>query len=579
MAQVRATDSGSESRDERGRSRHNQKETARHNNKSSHRSQLRSASTKTRFDDATDFSLEGIFIPNEDMTGKGPPRRPHNNAPRVDYTMYFSKGEARNKEEESQDSASFFNESAAAVNSTGPSGKLLNLRTKSTPPGPQALGALRQQILPYLLSRLPKIDDLVFSEHSKLQYARLRLLVGTYSHKNLFRWGNKVWAYLRLQENPNLRIGPKIELEVEEQYEGNGYDLKPVTWSEDFEENKVDREPLFKQVTSDAELKAAIKYCFLLATEVKLHRYQHHCIPVNSTFVNIVTKVCAEYGTHTSVYEGPQVSYYDDDRSNSVQHTPRRRQLNYPERIRMQGSPLEQRKTLSRQALLSQDSDLGQFEPDMERTLPENPTVKLLFSEAVFGKVKQTRPKAQGQAASSNKLPHQVEIGMSMGAPAGSRTEGSEHEGYLSKPMTSEAEIVASTWSHRRSHKRRMHKPKNLVAARNPLAKRRPSFVKEQSLRTDILKRQHKTLSGRISRYGNIITRHRIAIAKLETKRNNALEKKTLEVQMEDEAHWQGQSAKPWWDRNSKSEIAAQGGEKRMRFTEDSGSEDGEAEE
>lgn len=121
-----------------------------------------------------------------------------------------------------------------------------------------------------------------------------------------------------------------------------------------------------------------------------------------------------------------------------------------------------------------------------------------------------------------------------------------------------------------------MHKPKNLVAARNPMAKRRPSFVKDQSLRTEILKRQHKTLSGRINRYGKSITRHRIAIAELDTKRNNALEeKKSLEVQMEDEAHWQDQSAKPWWDRNSKSEVAAQGGEKRML----SGSEDGEAEE
>lgn len=139
------------------------------------------------------------------------------------------------------------------------------MRTKSTPPGPQALGALRKQISPYLLSRLPKVDDLVFSEHSKLQYARLRLLVGTYGHKNLFRWGNKVWAYLRLQGNPNLRIGPKIELEVEERHEGDGYDLKPVTWSKDFEENKVDREPLFEQVTNDAEMKAAIKYFFLLA--------------------------------------------------------------------------------------------------------------------------------------------------------------------------------------------------------------------------------------------------------------------------------------------------------------------------
>lgn len=223
-----------------------------------------------------------------------------------------------------------------------------------------------------------------------------------------------------------------------------------------------------------------------------------------------------------------------------MQHIRRRHQSSYPERIGIAHSATLSADGLSGQALLSQDSDPGQFEPGIEPTPPEKPTVKLFFSRAVFGEVKQTRAKAQGQTASSNKLPHQVEIGMSGGVPRRYRTEDSEHEGCLSKPTTSEAEIVASTWSHRRSHQRRMHKPKNLVAARNPMAKRRPSFVKDQSLRTEILKRQHKTLSGRINRYGKSITRHRIAITELDTKRNNALEeKKSLEVQMEDEAHWQ----------------------------------------
>lgn len=279
------------------------------------------ASQESREED--EVSFESIIIPDEDMTGTGPLRRSHINPARVDYSAFYREGESHIARED-LDISRLVGRSMEDPDHTEANRKMARLQASHIPPGPRALEALREQIPPYLLSQLPGLREMVFESHIRLRYAQLHLLVGTYSQKNIFRWGNKVWAYLRLHANPNTRVGPQFEMEVQEDRKDGGHVMIPVTWTEDLEANRVHLQKIFKDVRQNAELRAVVKYYFLLAVEAGLHGFKQHCIPVNLTFVQELTKVCSEYGTHDSLYDGSQLSSTDVEQLKATKYHARR---------------------------------------------------------------------------------------------------------------------------------------------------------------------------------------------------------------------------------------------------------------
>jgi hypothetical protein len=178
-----------------------------------------------------------------------------------------------------------------------------------TPAGPEALQVLRQQIAPYLFSRLPDLLALKFSEHGKsINHARLRLLIGTYGQKNMLRWPNEVYAYFKFGMHPNYI--PRMYMEVEQRFEGGHEDVE-VTWENDIATNRVGLEDFAKKAGNNAELKALIKYCFLIATEAKLLGIERHFTSIRPTFINLLRTVCKEWDTRTADTEVSKVCYSD----------------------------------------------------------------------------------------------------------------------------------------------------------------------------------------------------------------------------------------------------------------------------
>lgn len=69
-----------------------------------------------------------------------------------------------------------------------------------------------------------------------------------------------------------------------------------VIWGENTKQALVNLEPVFENITSDTELKAVLKYYFILATAERIFGHERHCIPANENFFKHLTKVCNQYG-------------------------------------------------------------------------------------------------------------------------------------------------------------------------------------------------------------------------------------------------------------------------------------------
>jgi hypothetical protein len=192
-------------------------------------------------------------------------------------------------------------------------------RLKAIPAGPNAISALRKHIFANLLAKLPDLKAMKFSRHNKpSSFANLRLLLGTYTAKNMNKWGNPVYVYMR--PNVNLSIGPILVMEVDERHKGGGYDLMEVTCEEAVEEEKVAMNDPFKQAATEYELRALVKYYFLLAVEAGVEDFHHDFIPFNRSFVQYLTKLCLHYVPDLQTPAPSLGSYIDDQKSPPRSH-------------------------------------------------------------------------------------------------------------------------------------------------------------------------------------------------------------------------------------------------------------------
>ncbi|KAF2819207.1 hypothetical protein CC86DRAFT_413278 [Ophiobolus disseminans] len=158
--------------------------------------------------------------------------------------------------------------------------------------GPGILEALRQFIAPHLLSQLPVLSTLRFSEHTKgLKYARIRLLIGF------------------------LKIGPALSMEVSQRVGNGRHELVDVTYENDIALHRVDLQAFAKGARTKNEFYAPLKYCFQIATDAKLFGFDHDFIPLNRSFVTHLTSVCENWGSYITDTEGSVVHYSDEDKS------------------------------------------------------------------------------------------------------------------------------------------------------------------------------------------------------------------------------------------------------------------------
>ncbi|KAJ4343924.1 hypothetical protein N0V95_006526 [Ascochyta clinopodiicola] len=225
-----------------------------------HRKQRRSTSQES--DGLSGLDLSNIIIPNHEVTSEGPLYETH------DGLLPRSK-------------------------------RLKVLRHANTPPGPDALTALRDRIPPHLLYQLPDLVSMGFEDHAfskpgnGIHYTRLRLLVGIYSDNETAKQEGKVWAYLKPRLNQNNQVAPTIEMILEEDHRGRGIRNEvQIAWTTDIQPGLVSLAPIFAQIINDAQLKAVVKYGFLLAEDAKLFGYGRYCVPVNTALVTHLTKLC-----------------------------------------------------------------------------------------------------------------------------------------------------------------------------------------------------------------------------------------------------------------------------------------------
>lgn len=155
------------------------------------------------------------------------------------------------------------------------------------------LSILQQQVGPHLLSSLPSLETIQFKRLDARQlhpdYLPVRMLFGTVNQSAPGpEQGRKVWVLYRIHEK-DAKSAPRLMLDAfsseEDRLVQTGLPFKKVTTG------YVDLEPAFTLVTGEGirrehQLKALIKYYFILAANARMHDFQHHLMPVNSTFVD-----------------------------------------------------------------------------------------------------------------------------------------------------------------------------------------------------------------------------------------------------------------------------------------------------
>lgn len=178
--------------------------------------------------------------------------------------------------------------------------KLRAWKAANIPPGPTALEYIQAKISAEMFSRLPGLATTTFEDHKfadgiGIKFVALHLLVGQYGDNASRAPGTKVWAYMKSYVRQNDRIAASMKFMAEVHVNESRTDLHKVTWDNDVLSGDVTLLPFFHgSVTSGDELKAAVKYFFLLAEEAKLFGYDRYCVPANQTFVGLIKKICRQ---------------------------------------------------------------------------------------------------------------------------------------------------------------------------------------------------------------------------------------------------------------------------------------------
>jgi hypothetical protein len=156
--------------------------------------------------DVRDLDFDNIDIPSRDV-GSGPVTHSRMQVA-VKDRMGTPTPQTTQGDDQQSDSGVWSDDSFAPE--TNP---IIHIESISA--GPHAISALRKHIPARLLAKLPFLSELKFSKHSKpVAIANISLLLGTFADKSLARWGNPVYAYLRL--NTNRSIGPMFIIEGNE---------------------------------------------------------------------------------------------------------------------------------------------------------------------------------------------------------------------------------------------------------------------------------------------------------------------------------------------------------------------------
>jgi len=142
-----------------------------------------------------------------------------------------------------------------------------------------------------------KFEDHKFADGIGIKFVALRLLVGQHGDNATRVPGTKVWAYMESYIRQNVRIAAPTKFMAEVHINDERTDLHKVSWDDDILPGQVTLLPVLNgTVTSVDELKALVKYYFLLAEKAKLHGYDRHWIAVNQTLVGVMKKICRQAG-------------------------------------------------------------------------------------------------------------------------------------------------------------------------------------------------------------------------------------------------------------------------------------------
>ncbi|KAF9696629.1 hypothetical protein EKO04_005197 [Ascochyta lentis] len=401
-----------------------------------------------------------------------------------------------------------------------------------------------------------EFEDHAFREPGiGLQFVRLRLLIGYCRDNNPFKRERKVWAYLKPYLNQSDRVAPIVEMILEEQSARGSRNEVQITWATDIQSGQVNLQPLFTEIVNDAQLKALIKYCFLLASKARLFGYERHHIPVNSAFVTQLTKICEQLDAANTEAETS-----DDKESTS-----------WPSNTHQMQPLVSKHKQTLTQCALHTDTQLNAArQMDQSNVRSEPPPLQAIDSKNC--NCRQTDPAQQG-TAQRYVTPTRMTIGqveskevgqdrashlclgeesvlkvpqMSLHVlPRDRHGSSSGSDGYSSDEPSSGPLAMAKPIHHTQSRKQKAVSRK---ISSNPLGNRRPPKGDNRDFNIDLLKKQHTTISGRISGKRTAIadhlarlTKHEAAIAKLETEERVLLGKKVdIEKKLENAQHENG---------------------------------------
>lgn len=148
-----------------------------------------------------------------------------------------------------------------------------------------------------VLSFMPELSTMVFHKVNGDQagFLPLRLMLGTFkqtAHSTLA--GHKVWAFFKIHAvNAKAASAPRMHVcarHKDTDVAINDNVKLPEVLSQ------IDFIPILSNLDTgkpgDMQLKAIIKYYYILAANAKLHSFEKHYMPVNNTFVEQLRTVC-----------------------------------------------------------------------------------------------------------------------------------------------------------------------------------------------------------------------------------------------------------------------------------------------